>query len=219
MPYNLRSRSKNTTPAKDSVDEIPWETMMTREEEREIARILLSLSDAPVSRRVVHHSMVQVQVEEEDDDISSAGGECDSDSDYQPSDDEDSVDDVEEHRHDDDDEEYVPADDEDSVDEDEDEDEDSVDEDEDYEPSEAEDSVDEDGHSVDEDEDDDDYVPEEDTDEMEELVRDACSCLARRKRLPVGFHSLLDQARSGNLPAHFVEWMNTIPPISRMLSH
>jgi len=214
MPYNLRSRSKNTstpTPSnvRDSVEEIPWEKMMTREEEREIARILLSLGDAPVNRRIVYtenHS--RVHAEEVDDDISSAGGECDSDSDYQPSDDVDSVD---EHS-DNDDEEYVPADDEDSVDEDE-------DEDEDYEPSDAEDSVDEDEHIVDEDEDDEDYVPEEDTDEMEELVRDACSCLARRKRLPAGFHSLLNQARSGNLPAHFVEWMNTIPPISHMLSH
>jgi hypothetical protein len=186
--------------------------MMSREEELELARILLSLTETPVSNHRVTRSMAHNH-NEDDDEVSSAGGECDSDSEG---------DDIYGADLDDDgDEDYAPSDEEESVDDDEesikDEEEEEEDEDdEDYIPSDGEESVEE---QEDEEEDDEDYVPEEDTDEMEQLVRDACSSLARRTKLPSGFRRVLDEARAGNLPAHFVEWMNTIPPISRMLNH
>lgn len=204
MPYNLRSRSKNTTSnvSSGTGHVIPWESMITREEEMELARILLSLTEIPVSNQRVTRSMTQAY-----DDVSSAGGECDSDSE---DDDAFGVD-----LDDDGDEDYVPSDSEGgSVDDNE-----SIndDDDEDYVPSDEESVDDEDAEC--DDDDDEDYVPEEDTDEMEQLVRDACSSLARRTKFPSGFNRLLAEARAGNLPAHFVEWMNTIPPISRMLNH
>jgi len=181
--------------------------MLSRGEELELARILLSLSETSVSNHRVTRSMAHIQAAD-DDEVSSAGGECDSDSEE---------DDIYGADLDDDgDGDYAPSDDE-SVDDNAEEDgEESVgdedEEDEDYVPSDGEEE------SVDDNEDDEEYVPEEDTDEMEQLVRDACSSLARRTKLPSGFRWVLDEARAGNLPAHFVEWMNTIPPISHMLN-
>jgi len=53
----------------------------------------------------------------------------------------------------------------------------------------------------------------------EDIVRQACSCIARRTDPPERFFELLRMYDGGELSADFVDWMYGIPPIRRYMEN